>query len=122
MGGGSGKGNKPFDDGALKDLPNDRKALSENMMERGRPSFNFDKMGLAAPLAGQISQPAYSTPPPQFNKEFWMNWEKGMNVDGSNYKAAVSPEKAQTIRSSPKKSSVKSSGNNVDVTWNQYEK
>lgn len=95
-GGGGGKKNKKLDElysewTGKQDLPEGREALAANMMERGRPAFNFDKMGIVKPLAGQISQPAYSTPPPQFNKDFWMNWEKGDAVDGSKYKGAVTP-------------------------------
>ena len=97
MGGGGGKGkNKLFDlfnkwDTGKQDLPDTREGLAQNMMERGRPNFDFSKMGAALPLAGHVDQPAYSTPPPQFNKEFWMNWQKGDAVDGSNYKSAVTP-------------------------------
>jgi hypothetical protein len=97
MGGGGGGGKnasiqKAYEEWSTKkDLPDNRSELTQNMMERGRPSFNFEKMGLAQPLAGQINQPAYSTPPPQFNKDFWVNWEKGDAVDGSKYKGAVTP-------------------------------
>ena len=66
-------------------LPTDLAALSENMMQRGRPSFDWSMMGDVADLAGQVEQPLYTTPPPQYMAEFWRNWEKGQSVDGAPF-------------------------------------
>jgi len=98
MGGGGGGKKNPLQGlfeqwQGKEDLPDTREGLAANMMERGRQGFDFSKMGLASPLAGHVDQPSFSTPPPQFNKEFWMNWEKGDSVDGANFKGAVTPSK-----------------------------
>ena len=125
MGGGSGGKKDPLQDAfnewqGKQDLPDTREGIAQNMMERGRPNFDFSKMGMAGGLAGQVAQPAYSTPPPQFNKDFWLKWEEGDAVDGADYKGAVSPSKFDKLVKKGKSVYDQGSGGSDDSGGNQY--
>ncbi len=54
-----------------------------DMMQQGRPSFDWTPMGALAPLAGFVPQPEYRTPPPDPRLLAW--WDVGpYELQGGN--------------------------------------
>ena len=90
MGGVTGTGNAPVVQAQqpFPQVPTDITELTAHMMNRGRPSYDWSLMGDVAELAGQVEQPIYTTPPPQYMADFWRNWQRGQSVDGAPFQFA----------------------------------